>query len=236
MMKSRSKFLPLGALMLLVSAPFVGTAQGTTLTLDFSGTTSFNPGLLGPGAFTGSITYDTTGATSAGGNTFANVFSDINFSIGTGSVASQATPTTNGLTQVQLVTGEDALLSTFAGSFGATGVTGVAVESVGLELRTINGGDFFGSTSSLFSSLIDGQVLTLGTEIGFVSLVVRYVGGAGLDTTILLAGNFGNLTATVESDTQISTVPLPAALPLFAGGLGLLGLLGWRRKRTVAAA
>jgi len=29
-------------------------------------------------------------------------------------------------------------------------------------------------------------------------------------------------------------VPLPAALPLFAGGLGLLGLLGWRRKRLAA--
>jgi len=32
------------------------------------------------------------------------------------------------------------------------------------------------------------------------------------------------------------TVPLPAALPLFAGGLGALGLLGWRRKRRAAAA
>jgi hypothetical protein len=30
--------------------------------------------------------------------------------------------------------------------------------------------------------------------------------------------------------------PLPAALPLFAGGLGALGLLGWRRKRKAAAA
>lgn len=30
-------------------------------------------------------------------------------------------------------------------------------------------------------------------------------------------------------------VPLPAALPLFAGGLGLLGFLGWRRKRMAAA-
>jgi hypothetical protein len=27
------------------------------------------------------------------------------------------------------------------------------------------------------------------------------------------------------------TTPLPAALPLFATGLGALGLLGWRRKR-----
>jgi hypothetical protein len=30
--------------------------------------------------------------------------------------------------------------------------------------------------------------------------------------------------------------PLPAALPLFATGLGALGLLGWRRKRKNAAA
>ena len=30
--------------------------------------------------------------------------------------------------------------------------------------------------------------------------------------------------------------PLPAALPLFASGLGVLGLLGWRRKRKAAAA
>ena len=28
-----------------------------------------------------------------------------------------------------------------------------------------------------------------------------------------------------------ATTPLPAALPLFATGLGALGLPGWRRKR-----
>ncbi len=32
-----------------------------------------------------------------------------------------------------------------------------------------------------------------------------------------------------------SSVPLPAALPLFASGLGALGLLGWRRKKKAAA-
>jgi len=31
-------------------------------------------------------------------------------------------------------------------------------------------------------------------------------------------------------------VPLPATLPLFATGLGGLGLLGWRRKRKAQAA
>ena len=32
-----------------------------------------------------------------------------------------------------------------------------------------------------------------------------------------------------------SATPLPAALPLFASGLGALGLLGWRRKRKAQA-
>jgi hypothetical protein len=34
----------------------------------------------------------------------------------------------------------------------------------------------------------------------------------------------------------VSTTPLPAALPLFAAGLGAMGLFGWRRKRKGAAA
>jgi len=38
------------------------------------------------------------------------------------------------------------------------------------------------------------------------------------------------------SITELSATPLPAALPLFASGLGGLGLLGWRRKRKNAAA
>ena len=33
----------------------------------------------------------------------------------------------------------------------------------------------------------------------------------------------------------LAPVPVPAALPLFLGGLSLLGLLGWRRKRMAAA-
>jgi hypothetical protein len=33
-----------------------------------------------------------------------------------------------------------------------------------------------------------------------------------------------------------TATPLPATLPLFAAGLGALGLLGWRRKRKNATA
>jgi len=37
------------------------------------------------------------------------------------------------------------------------------------------------------------------------------------------------------TSSELSQTPLPAALPLFAGGLGALGLLGWRRKKKAAA-
>jgi hypothetical protein len=39
----------------------------------------------------------------------------------------------------------------------------------------------------------------------------------------------------VISDISVAT-PLPAALPLFATGLGGFGLLGWCRKRKAQAA
>jgi hypothetical protein len=38
-------------------------------------------------------------------------------------------------------------------------------------------------------------------------------------------GDFNNITT--------SATPLPAALPLFATGFGVMGLLGWRRKRKL---
>lgn len=40
---------------------------------------------------------------------------------------------------------------------------------------------------------------------------------------------------TYLTQASIPAVPIPAALPLFATGLGALGLLGWRRKRKQAA-
>ena len=47
-----------------------------------------------------------------------------------------------------------------------------------------------------------------------------------------------DITSTISWDwtnTGLSQTPLPATLPLFAGGLSVMGLLGWRRKRKAAA-
>jgi len=46
---------------------------------------------------------------------------------------------------------------------------------------------------------------------------------------------FGLSSGEVFFQSDVAT-PLPAALPLFATGLGALGLLGWRRKRKAQAA
>ncbi len=52
------------------------------------------------------------------------------------------------------------------------------------------------------------------------------------------AGNTNYLPFPYEMtvSASASATPLPAALPLFASGLGGLGLLGWRRKRKAALA
>lgn len=41
--------------------------------------------------------------------------------------------------------------------------------------------------------------------------------------------------AFIDDPREFTPVPVPAALPLFGGGLALIGFLGWRRRRGVAA-
>lgn len=54
-------------------------------------------------------------------------------------------------------------------------------------------------------------------------------------TFTLPSGATGIQVAWTSPYTYVSPVPIPAAFPLFAGGLVALGLLGWRRKRMAMA-
>lgn len=61
-------------------------------------------------------------------------------------------------------------------------------------------------------------------------------GGVPGDGQVWSQAGPGTLTITLETTTNSAATPLPAALPLFATGLGALGLFGWRRKRKAQAA
>lgn len=69
----------------------------------------------------------------------------------------------------------------------------------------------------------------LGIPGGIDALLSSSIQAGALDPNHdLLPNDF--ITGAVVNQT-----PLPAALPLFATGLGALGLLGWRRKKKAAA-
>src|SRR5450759_5859565 len=94
---------------------------------------------------------------------------------------------------------------------------------------------FYGSNDGTGTPLysVTGSSLLIQT---FGNDLVTFLDLDGFFNSVLLSstGNsfeFANLTAW---DPPIAT-PLPGALPLFATGLGALGLLGWRRKRKAAA-
>ena len=55
---------------------------------------------------------------------------------------------------------------------------------------------------------------------------------AGLYTIELTASDVNGLLA--STSINVNVIPIPAAFPLLAGALGLLGLFGWRRKRVAA--
>jgi hypothetical protein len=48
--------------------------------------------------------------------------------------------------------------------------------------------------------------------------------------TVLIGNSRPPSTFRLMSQLTVDATPLPAALPLFATGLGALGLLGWRRR------
>jgi hypothetical protein len=57
----------------------------------------------------------------------------------------------------------------------------------------------------------------------------------GPGTYDLWYAEVNGLPAVLQATATPLATPLPATLSLFAGGLGALGLLGWRRKRKTSS-
>jgi hypothetical protein len=88
----------------------------------------------------------------------------------------------------------------------------------GWEITATNGSSF---VSFAFSTTVPGSLV--GFNGGSI-MTGQGIGGSG---GFLFVPQTGDL-------TPVGETPLPATLPLFATGLGVLGLLGWRRRQKAA--
>ena len=105
------------------------------------------------------------------------------------------------------------------------------------------GDGFYSSSLDIYlnnSLVLDYQFTSLPSAESFFTdnpITFGAWGGGLADVSIVYSLTSDQANSGFAFDYAIGTVtPIPAALPLFASGLGVLGLLGWRRKRKNAAA
>jgi hypothetical protein len=177
-------------------------------------------------ADTGNLSATTTSITAiADAFDLYTVFSaspnNIGLTAGTGISLTNPTPLTPGA----------AILKSFTTPVGAFS------ESLNIVSFSFTAAGFAaGAATAGTSSLVTPATLVV-TATGTISFTGEESGTTGLGPTgVFYAATYTQLPGgPINALIVDTTVPLPAALPLFATGIGGLGLLGWRRKRKAQA-
>jgi hypothetical protein len=86
--------------------------------------------------------------------------------------------------------------------------------------NTPYGGTAFSSPVTGGAGTTGSSTLAVGSTPGLYSITEEY------------SGTTSGGPITFQGDMDVTATPLPATLPLLAGGLGLLGLIGRRKKRN----
>jgi hypothetical protein len=97
--------------------------------------------------------------------------------------------------------------------------------------------DSFDIQTSNTGAIIDWTILaSISNAYANITVATSSSGDltSSLGPTTFISASNGFAPGTWSASDPPSATPLPAALPLFAGGLGALAMLGWRRKRRAA--
>lgn len=209
-----------------------------------AGTTADGSVAAGPIAVSGgdTLTFSVTGSITAGCGSTAGCISlngGGNFNDPDGVGAAPSSSSNSGFGSISGITAPNAgyLVGVFVPSGGPSGSAPTA-----LDYTMTN---FSSSSPVLDQVFFIGDGLT-GDGTGSVQTFIAPTGAGDLYLGISDACGYNgapscyddnqgsyNVTYTDTAGT-ISATPLPAALPLFAGGLGAIGLFGWRRKKKPA--
>ncbi len=146
-----------------------------------------------------------------------------------GLVAGEAdqTPTAIYLTSYTSVTG-------LSEANWPTSTTNILAYTPGAGLD-IDGADTFTVSAAGLLTSVDFSISVTTSQASFFNLSLDTVGNI---FSLYNDGTDTGISTDTATFTPVSTAatPLPAGLPLLGTGLGLIGLLGWRRKRKNAAA
>jgi hypothetical protein len=107
------------------------------------------------------------------------------------------------------------------GALASTAITDNLGDTISLE---VNNGDVPGTNHEEFGGVFFASALPSTLDISTSSLASIFGGSGTIDYTI-----------NISLPNGAYVTPLPSALPLFATGLGALGLLGWHRRRKALA-
>jgi hypothetical protein len=213
---------------------FIGFAPGSPTSV---GSSFFNSGIDATGTVSESgFTVSVTGTTSGNGSGLdSNAIvllaggSSISIFVSTEPDNPFSTPIStyvSGFTSNFIPSGWSVTESTYAFQCSSLCISPVPPTTLsGPSANQLAAATFSGTSSLTSTNLVPGGSLS-GNVAGSFELTEVFTITANTPST-----EAANLSIDL---TAITPTPLPAALPLFAAGLGAMGFAGWRRKRKAA--